>query len=138
MAQSQVPNSQTFATQVPKTYEAGEKQFTRQITQDKPRVLAVGTVAAAGSDQTDAADLPIAPFVAVTGANGTKGVILPPAGAGLEIKMHNVANAALKVYPHSGGDVNDGTQDAAVTVAAKTQASFTCVDGVTWSATGVS
>jgi len=38
------------------------------------------------------------------------------------------------VYPHSGGDINDGTGDAAVTIEGKTLAIFECVDGTTWAA----
>ena len=133
MANSQVPTSQTFATQSPKTIEAAEKQFTKPIAFDKPPVVAVGTVAATGSDETDAAPLPLAPYVLVTAADGTKGVILPAAGIGTTIEVYAPANT-LKVYPPAGCDINGGTDNAALSIKAKTPARFTNVDGETWSA----
>lgn len=138
MANSQVPSSQTYAVQNPKNYLAAEVEQTKQITQDKPQILAVGTVAAAGSDETDAAAIPDYPLVSVTAADGTKGVILPPSGAGKVIEVYNVANAALKVYPPAGGNLNGGSANAALSVGAKSPGRFICVTGTLWAASGVS
>lgn len=67
--------------------------------------VAVGTVAAAGSAQGDAAALP-STFNVVTAADGTKGVILPTAVAGMTIIVKNNAAAALKIYPATGAAIN--------------------------------
>lgn len=93
-------------------------------------------VAAAGSAQGDAAALSEG-LNYVSAADGTKGVILPTGYPGLgPIKVYNLhASNGLKVYPHSGGDINDGTGDAAVTIEGKTVATFDCIDGTTWAAT---
>lgn len=141
MANSPVPASQTYAVQHPAIINAPDETFSRDVAvsgslkASKAVVLGVGTVAAAGTNQGTAATIPsTAPFISVTAADATKGVILPVSVVGTEIAIHNVANATLKVYPPSGGDINDGSQDAALSIAAKTQARFVNVDGTTWSA----
>ena len=49
----------------------------------------------------------------VTGADGTKGVILPAAIAGIQVDVYSsVATNGLKIYPASGDDINDGTANA--------------------------
>jgi hypothetical protein len=78
-----------------------------------------GTVAATGTVQTDAALLTKG-VNEVTGADGTKGVILPPANAGDVIIVTNVVAAALKIYPDTGGLIGTGAANAAfVTTASK-------------------
>lgn len=91
------------------------------------------TPAAAGSTQADATAV-TSPWNAASGADGTKGVKLPTPSAAqtATIKIYNNSASALKAYPHSGGDINDGTTDAAVTVAAHSVATFTSVDATTW------
>lgn len=97
-------------------------------------VTDVGTVAAAGSAQGDAAALTNA-VTYVTAADGTKGVVLPAAAAGtLRLVYNTHATNGLKVYPASGDDVNDGTGDAAVTIEGKTLAIFLALDASTWAA----
>lgn len=92
------------------------------------------TVAAAGSAQGDAGSLADG-LNYVSAADGTKGVVLPTGFPGRTVRVYNLhASNGLKVYPHSGGDINDGTQDAAVTTEGKTLAVFECVDGTTWAA----
>lgn len=94
----------------------------------------VATVAAAGSAQGDAAALTAGVNV-VTGADATKGVILPAAVAGLTIEVYNaVAANGLKVYPATGDDINDGSANAAVTIEGKTLARFVALDTSTWAA----
>jgi hypothetical protein len=99
-----------------------------------PENNAVDTIAAAGSAQGDAEAL-TGSFNTVTGADGTKGVVLPAARAGLKVDVYNsVATNGLKVYPATGDDINDGTTNAAITIEGKTLASFTAVDATTWAA----
>lgn len=100
--------------------------------------LAVGaeveSIAPAGSTQTDATAITKSVAV-VTGADGTKGVILPEPRVNLHVIVYSAtATNGLKVYPHSGGDINDGTSNAAVTIEGKTRGDFLCVDGTTWAA----
>lgn len=94
----------------------------------------VATVAAAGSAQGDAAAL-TGGINTVSGADGTVGVILPAAQAGLVVEVYNQhATNGLKVYPATGDDINDGTANAAVTIEGKTLARFTALDTSTWAA----
>lgn len=95
----------------------------------------VGSVAAAGSAQGDAAAL-TAGLNTVSAADGTKGVILPAAKAGLVVEVYNEhATNGLKVYPATGDDINDGSANAAVTTEGKTRAVFVGLDTTTWAAT---
>lgn len=101
---------------------------------DVLKFMSVGTVAAAGSAASDAADL-VDIVTYVTAADGTKGVQLPTPVAGqIMVVYSTVATNGLKVWPHSGGDINDGTQDAAITIEGKTCALFVAVDTTTWAA----
>ena len=76
------------------------------------------TVAAAGSDETDAAEI-TERVTKVTGADAAKGVILPAAGdVGETFLIWNGANAVLLVYPPSGGTINNAAADAAYSLAA--------------------
>lgn len=97
--------------------------------------LDVATVAAAGSTQSGAAPL-TAPVNIVTGASGTNGVRLPkPARPGQIVWVYSsAATNALKVYPHAGGDINDGTTNASIDVTARTLRAFIAVDSTTWAA----
>lgn len=135
MAEPQVPPSQTFVSQVPRNRDGQDQVHTRPHEWQKPNRLSIGSLAATGSTNADAAALSVegAVVVQVTAADGTKGVILPRSAAGAEIRIHNIANAVLKVYPHVGGDINDGTTDASVNVSAKKPGVFVNLDGVTWS-----
>jgi hypothetical protein len=67
--------------------------------------VSTGTVAATGSSNTDAASLGYG-FNLVTGADATKGVILPNAASGTIIFVKNSSASALKVYPDSGAAIN--------------------------------
>jgi hypothetical protein len=94
----------------------------------------IAAVAAAGSAQGDAGDL-TGVVNNVSGADGTKGVVLPAAAAGLVVLVYSsVATNGLKVYPASGDDINDGSTDAAVTIEGKTFALFVALDATTWAA----
>jgi hypothetical protein len=94
---------------------------------------AVQSVAATGSTVADASAL-VAGFNLVTGADGTKGSIIPAASSGKTIRVKNsdAANAILKVYPPTGGTINALSANAAISMAAKTACSFESVDGLAW------
>lgn len=93
-----------------------------------------GTVAAAGTNQGTAASLANCSNV-VTGASGANGVILPtPKAAGQRVSVYSsAATNALLVYPPSGGTINDGTQDAALSVTARTLKIFEATSTTNWS-----
>jgi hypothetical protein len=62
-------------------------------------------VAATGSVQGNAAVLPLTALQIVTGADGTKGVILPAATTGDEILIFNNSASTLNVYPPTGAAI---------------------------------
>ena len=108
------------------------KQVANAINNSQAKV---GTIAAAGNSQGTATLITDTVSI-VTGADGTKGVILPaddPVGALREV-YSSVATNGLKVYPPTGGDINDGTANAAVTIEGKTLATFRKLDATTWAA----
>lgn len=93
------------------------------------------SVAAAGSAQGSAASLTGGVLNTVSGADGTKGVVLPSAAAGSLVRVYNEhASNGLKIWPASGDDINDGTQDASITIEGKTLAIFEAIDATTWAA----
>lgn len=90
------------------------------------------SLAAAGADQAGATEL-TGSHCSVSGANGSVGVRLPVPGSGRVVIVYNEhATNGLKIYPHSGGDINDGTPDAAITIEGKTMAIFRAADATTW------
>jgi hypothetical protein len=96
-------------------------------------LLPVATIAATGSAQGDAATL-TGQFNLVTGADATKGVILPTATPGMtvEVKNSDAANAILKVYPATGGTINALSANAAISLAAKVPAIFRALSATAW------
>lgn len=96
-------------------------------------VIPSATVAAAGSAQGDAAAITTG-FTLVSAADGTKGVVLPAAAAGLQAIVKNIdaANAVLKVYPATGDGINAIAVNSAISMAAKTSAMFVAYDATTW------
>jgi hypothetical protein len=108
---------------------------TGALTASSGVTLAVQSLAAAGSDNTDAGVITGYGVVHATGANGTKGVILPTAVAGkvVIIKNADAANAVLKVYPGASDKINSGTATTgALSMAAKTAAMFVAISDVDW------
>lgn len=89
-------------------------------------------VTAAGSVQGDAASLTASALNVVASADGTKGVILPTAVANVGLTVYNNSASNLKVYPPSGGNINGGSNNASVTVAARTYAVFTGISTTTY------
>lgn len=70
--------------------------------------LPAATVAALGTDQTNAAPITTG-FTLVTGADDAKGVILPTAVAGAVVIIKVAPGADLKVWPNTGDAINKGT-----------------------------
>lgn len=124
------------ASAVARTDAASGEKVKVMITTLPGATGLIEEVVAAGSTQADAAELTANATNTVSGADGTKGVVLPAAVAGTEVKVYNEhATNGLKVYPASGDDINDGTTDAAITIEGKTFATFVALDGTTWAAT---
>lgn len=91
----------------------------------------IGTIAAAGSAQNDATA--ITKIVQhVTAGDGTKGVVLPTASAGLVHYVYNASASALKVYPNTSDTIAGGSANAAVTMAARGTALFIAYDATDW------
>jgi hypothetical protein len=83
-----------------------------------------GTVAAAGTDNTNATAI-TTPGVLVTGGNGTTGAILPARAAGSVVFVKNGAAAILKIYPPSGAAINALTATTgAISLASNVSAIF--------------
>jgi len=95
-----------------------------------PRIPSA-TVAAAGSVQGDAAAI-VTGFTLVTAANGTKGVVLPTAVAGLVAIVKNGAAAVLKVYPAASDAINGLSANASLDMADNTSALLVAYDATTW------
>lgn len=88
----------------------------------------------AGSAQGDAAAV-TAPHTLLTTVGASEGVILPSdAAEGDWYTISNEGGNNLSVYPPSGGQINNGTADAAVTVNDGTQALFVKLTGGHWTA----
>lgn len=105
------------------------------ITINNTLALEPASASGAGTNQGNATALSGAILYYVSGADGTVGVALPSAAAGLVVGVYNLhASNGLKIYPASGDDINDGTTDAAITIEGKTLALFMALDTTTWAA----
>ena len=95
--------------------------------------LNVAKPAAAGSTRADATAL-TASFSWVTGADATKGVVLPAPTAGrvIAIKNDDTANAVLKVYAPGSAQINGVAGSTAFSMAAKTACFFVAYDTTDW------
>jgi hypothetical protein len=89
------------------------------------------TKAAAGTVQGDATALATG-FNLVTGADGTKGVVLVAAVAGTQTVVVNNSASILKVYPNTSDKINSLAVDTAISMAANTSALFTAYDAEFW------
>jgi hypothetical protein len=98
------------------------------------QTLTTATLAAAGNSQATAGAIvsPSGSFILVSGADATKGVVLPAAAAGLIYYIKGIDNAVLKVYPNTSDVINALSGDAALSMAAKTAAVFIAYDATTW------
>lgn len=97
-------------------------------------IFPTATVAATGSVQGDAASVATG-FTLATGADGTVGVKLPAAAAGLQCTIKNNTNAVLKVWPATGDAINAIAANSSLSMAALTSAVFTAYDATTWYST---
>ena len=93
----------------------------------------VAKPAAAGSTRADATAL-TASFSWVTGADATKGVVLPAPTAGrlVVLKNDDTANAVLKVYAPGSAKINGVAGTTAFSMAAKTACWFVAYDTTYW------
>lgn len=94
-------------------------------------LLNTGTVAATGSTQSDAAQIPLG-FTLVTAADATKGVLLPTAAAGQMVIIKNAAAAILKIWPATGDGINAVAVNSAFSIAASTSVILVAYDATTW------
>jgi len=92
-------------------------------------------VLAAGSTQANAALL-TGIVNNVTGADGTKGVILPaPRVPGQSVWVYSVESGELLlVYPHPGGRINHGNLNAPVSQAERVLVQYIATDLTNWAA----
>lgn len=95
--------------------------------------ITYATVGAAGSSKTDAAAL-TGTINSVTGADDTKGVILPAgvAQGDIVVVVNTVANKTLKVYPPAGKKINGGSADAALVLLASQAGMFISLGSDNW------
>lgn len=90
------------------------------------------TVAAAGNSQGTAAAVSDG-FTLVTGADSTKGVVLPPAVAGrVVIIKNNTAAQTLPIYPAASDAINAIAVNSPYTIAALTSTILVAYDATTW------
>lgn len=94
------------------------------------------SITAAGNSQGTATIL-TSSVNTVTGADGTKGVILPASAVGDEYWVFNSASSGLNVYPDSGAAIavpgtGSGTTDAAVTLGPQAVTIYKRVSGTQW------
>ena len=94
-------------------------------------VMPSATVAAAGSTQANATQIATG-FTLVSGADATKGILLPVASAGATCVIKNNAAAVLKVWPSSGDAVNAIAVDSNYVLASLTSTVLVAYDGTTW------
>jgi hypothetical protein len=98
-------------------------------------LLSTQAITAAGSTQADATPIGTAPIglIVVAGADGTVGILLPPAVEGKSFTIKNNAAAVLKVWPAGTNQVNAITAGSAISMASLTCATFTVgPNGNTW------
>jgi hypothetical protein len=91
--------------------------FSGAVTLSAGLRLAVNAdVAATGSAQGDAAQLSEG-LTIVTGADGTKGVLLPTAVAGMTVLVKGTTAGVLKIYPATGAAINAISANGALSLA---------------------
>jgi hypothetical protein len=93
-------------------------------------------LAAAGSTQATAAEI-TADYIMVTSLTEltTDGVVLPPGNLGDEVIIINgTSSANLKIYPRSGGKINNAAADAALELSPNSAAHFIGINSLNWAA----
>ena len=94
-------------------------------------IIPAATVAAAGDAQGNAAAITTG-FTVVTAADGTKGVKLPTAVAGLMVIVKNNANNTLKLYPNSDDAINAIAANTELVMGAYTSCILVAYDATHW------
>lgn len=97
------------------TAASGDDYAIVEINRQYPALIGSAAVTAAGSTQGDAAQL-YHGFNVVTGADGTKGVILPTAVPGMIVYVKGVTSGVLKIYGKTGAAINGGSANAALSL----------------------
>lgn len=99
--------------------------------------VSVTTVAATGTNQATAAALAAGGLSTVTGADGTKGTVLP---SNLKTDFVYVFNSSsvsvLKVYAAGTNTINSGSAGGFVSIEPLTLATFIALDGTNWAYDG--
>lgn len=94
----------------------------------------IGAITGSSTDSQAGGTLLAYDINVCTSTNDGHAVTLPVPTGGESILMHIATGAyALKVYPHSGGNINGGTSNAAVTVKEGLPQRFTALSTTTWS-----
>ena len=125
-------NINTYTRITIKTEGSGDDTGAVNINVRPSNLLGVSAVTAAGSTISDAAALANGLNI-VTGADGTKGVILPVAVAGMQVYVKGVTAGVLKVWPQSGGTINALSASAAISLASgATPAIFVASSATQW------
>lgn len=126
------PSSANLAAAVTDETGSGALVFAdAPVFSGMPRIP-TATVAAAGSSEADAAAVTTG-FTLVSGANGTKGVILPDASPGEIAIIKNGAAAVLKIYPAALDGINALTvTTGSYDIAANTSVILIAYDNTTW------
>lgn len=90
-------------------------------------------VTPAGSSQSDGTAI-TAKINVITGADGTKGVVLPAGDGDTAVYLLYSATAtnACKVYPPTGGSINAGAANAAFSMTAQKPTLFVRVSSTQW------
>lgn len=96
-----------------------------------PVRLPVAAVAAAGTNQGTAAALAEGLNV-VSAADGTKGVRLPTAVAGMVVVVKNTVAAALPIYPATGAAVNAVAANGAYSIGNLTSTMLVASSATQW------
>ena len=104
---------------------------TGAVTASAGFIMPSATVAATGTNQATAAAIATG-FTLVSGADATKGILLPAAAAGRTCVIKNNAAAVLKVWPASGDAVNAIAADSNYVLASLTSTLLVAYDATTW------
>lgn len=94
-------------------------------------LIPTATVAAAGTTAANAGAL-VTGFNLVTGADDTKGVVLPAAAAGKVVIIKVGDGADLKIWPATGDAINAIAVDSAMTVVDDVALILVALNATTW------
>lgn len=90
-----------------------------------PAVTAAGTTQATATVLTRAVNM-------VTGGSTNNGVILPAPIGGERVFVRNNLGVDIKVWPHSGGQINNGGTNASATLSASSSLEYVATSTTTW------